>query len=92
MALPCTVDNCESCEQIENKFINIEKSVWRTVLEIYNVDWIEFQDDDPVIKIIKEYNKNKILLDWSEISNLDYSLKMYYLYWESLTLKYDVLY
>ena len=27
---PCTVDNCKSCEQRENKFIDIEKSVFFT--------------------------------------------------------------
>lgn len=78
---PCAVDDCKKRKKFEQKNQDIEKSGYRMICNInHNIDWIEFQDKDSTVKVIKEYKKEDIHPEWSDISHLEASFKLFLLH------------
>lgn len=87
---PCS---CGYCNKLNKKSEDSEtKFVFRTIINSNDdFDWFKCQNEDPVIKILLQFKQKNSLPDWSSVSHLESSFKIYLLHWDSLLIKDNLL-
>ncbi|XP_077260905.1 uncharacterized protein LOC143896767 [Temnothorax americanus] len=90
---PCLETSCRYCTKIELNEGSKEETCGRRVFaEENSQEWRSAQLQDPVVSKIIQAKKAGRRFDWQEISPGEPSLKIYWTYWEMLTIIDGVLY
>lgn len=87
---PC---NCSYCRKLNETYENKKfKFILRTVVQFdKDFDWEKLQNEDHILKILIKHKKDNSIPEWSSVSHLDSSIKIYLLHWDSLFFEKNIL-